>query len=150
MCDILISVKPKYVEEILSGKKTVELRRRTPRIPVGTRVWIYSTLPDAHVRVVATVEKIEEKTPSTIWKNNSSKMSLSKAEYNHYVTGRSRVCALHLSNITPFYKPISLQCLRDKHPDFCPPQFFKFLDIKSGLIISFTKSVKNKYKQPIL
>jgi len=141
MCDILISIKPKYVEEILSGKKTVELRRRAPRVPVGTRMWVYSTLPDAHVRMVATVEKLEEWSPSTIWKKNSSKMALSKSEYNGYVDGRSKVCALHLSKVMPLSTPLSLQKLRDKSQKVHPPQFFKFLDSQSELVRSLLHRV---------
>ena len=139
MCDILISIKPQHVEDILNGKKTVELRRRAPRIPVGTRMWVYSTLPDAHVRMVATVEKLEELAPSTIWRKNSKKMALSKSEYNGYVDGCSKVCALHLSKITQLSKPLSLQKLRDEQPGFNPPQFFKFLDSKSVLVHSFLR-----------
>lgn len=141
MCDILISVKPKYVEEILSGKKTVELRRRVPRIPIGTRVWIYSTVPDAHVRLVATVERLEEQIPLIIWRRNSSKMGISRSEYNAYVEGCSKVCALHLSEVMPFSAPLSLQKLRDSQGIFNPPQFFKFLDSKSALVQNFLQRV---------
>jgi predicted transcriptional regulator len=133
----LISIKPKHVEDILSGKKTVELRRRALRIPAGARVWVYSTLPDAHVRMVAKVEQLEEWAPSTIWRKNSSKMALSKSEYDGYVEGCSKVCALHLSEVRPLSKPLSLQKLRDKQQGFNPPQFFKFLDEDSVLVRNF-------------
>lgn len=145
MCDILISIKPRHVEDILSGKKTVELRRRAPRIPIGTRVWVYSTLPDGHVRMVTTVEKLEEWAPSTIWRKNSKKMALSKSEYDGYVAGCSKVCALHLSKVTPLSKPLSLQKLRDKQTGFNPPQFFKFLDSRSALVRSLLRRAAVRY-----
>lgn len=139
MCDILISIRPKHVEDILSGKKTVELRRRAPRVPVGTRVWIYSTLPDANIRLVATIEKLEEWSPSTIWRRNASKMALSKSEYKAYVGTCSKVCALHLAEVTPLVKPISLDKLRSSHGGMNPPQFFKFLNAESALMRSFLR-----------
>ena len=43
--DILISVRPKFVERIASGEKAAELRRRAPRIQPGCRVWIYTKAP---------------------------------------------------------------------------------------------------------
>lgn len=141
MCDILISIKPKHVKDLLSGIKTVELRRRALRIPVGTRIWVYSTLPDAHVRMVATVEKLEEWAPSTIWRKNSKKMALSKLEYDGYVEGCSKVCALHLSSVTPLSNPLPLQKLRDKQQGCNPPQFFKFLDTNSALVRSFLSRI---------
>ncbi len=134
MCDILISIKPKYVEAILKGEKTVELRRRALRIPEGTRVWIYSTIPDGHVRAVAVVKKMEEWAPSTIWKKNSKTMSLSKVEYNKYVDGCTKVCALHLSKVAALSTPMPLDELRTKEPGLNPPQFFKFIDSRSTLL----------------
>ncbi len=45
--EILISLKPKHANEIFDGGKTVELRKRRPKIKPGTRVWIYATSPIA-------------------------------------------------------------------------------------------------------
>lgn len=42
--DVLLSLKPKYAEMILSGKKTVELRKRWANKEVD-KVWIYATEP---------------------------------------------------------------------------------------------------------
>jgi predicted transcriptional regulator len=44
--DLLVSVRPKYASQILSGKKTVELRRKFPEtIAAGTLALIYSSSP---------------------------------------------------------------------------------------------------------
>lgn len=32
---ILISIKPKYVADILNGKKTIEIRKTMPKVIVG-------------------------------------------------------------------------------------------------------------------
>jgi len=63
-------------------------------------MWVYSTLPDAHVRMVATVEKLEEWAPSTIWRKNSKKwrypnlntMGMWQAvlKFAHYISQTSR------------------------------------------------------------
>jgi hypothetical protein len=47
--DVVFSIRPPHVENILAGTKTVELRRRFSRtVKVGTRALIYSTTPHVH------------------------------------------------------------------------------------------------------
>jgi predicted transcriptional regulator len=91
--------------------------------------------------MVATVEKLEEWAPSTIWRKNAKKMALSKSEYDGYVGGCSKVCALHLSKITALSDPLSLQKMRGKQHGFNPPQFFRFLDEDSALVRSFRERI---------
>jgi predicted transcriptional regulator len=43
--DYLISLQPHHTDRIRAGEKTVEFRRRTPPIPIGSRLWVYSKLP---------------------------------------------------------------------------------------------------------
>lgn len=40
---VLFSIKPKYCEQIISGKKTVEVRKKIPKISVPFPVYIYET-----------------------------------------------------------------------------------------------------------
>lgn len=40
---VLISIKPKWVEKIASGKKTVEVRKTKPKIDVPFKCYIYET-----------------------------------------------------------------------------------------------------------
>ena len=42
---IVLSLKPRFADVVLAGKKTVELRRAEPKIVVPTRALIYSTSP---------------------------------------------------------------------------------------------------------
>lgn len=43
MESILISIKPKYVEKILNGEKTIEIRKNKPNIELPCKVYIYCT-----------------------------------------------------------------------------------------------------------
>jgi predicted transcriptional regulator len=38
-----MAIHAMYAETILSGRKTIEFRRQQPRIPKGTRIWLYAT-----------------------------------------------------------------------------------------------------------
>ena len=43
MKSILISIKPKYVADILNGRKTIEIRRTMPKCDLPIDVYIYCT-----------------------------------------------------------------------------------------------------------
>ena len=43
MKSILISIKPKYVADILNGKKTIEIRKTKPNVDLPIDVYIYCT-----------------------------------------------------------------------------------------------------------
>ena len=42
---VLISIRPKWVEKILSGEKTLELRKTRPKLETPFKVYIYCTNP---------------------------------------------------------------------------------------------------------
>lgn len=91
MKSILISIQPQYVEKILNGEKTIEIRKTMPKCELPRKVYIYCTknngkgigkypfykfcdnkLNDLNGKVVAefTLNKIE-----TLWQNNKNKTS---------------------------------------------------------------------------
>jgi predicted transcriptional regulator len=120
----IISLKPRYVQSILSGKKTIELRKRTINLLPGTYLWIYATLPLGSIRAVAKIESIHTATPQSIWKKYSSYIGLSKKEFNTYVNGSSKISAIALTSIKEINPPLALSNLRAKVENFHPPQFF--------------------------
>ena len=46
---ILISIKPKYVADILNGKKTIEIRKSMPKCDLPCKVHIYCTKDTKHL-----------------------------------------------------------------------------------------------------
>ena len=42
---IMISIKPQYVEKILNGEKTIEIRKTMPKCELPCKVYIYCTKP---------------------------------------------------------------------------------------------------------
>lgn len=45
MKSILISIQPQWVEKILNGEKTIEIRKTKPKIELPCKVYIYCTKP---------------------------------------------------------------------------------------------------------
>jgi predicted transcriptional regulator len=44
---VLISIRPKWVEKIASGEKTIEVRKTKPKLETPFKAYIYCTMPDA-------------------------------------------------------------------------------------------------------
>ena len=48
MKSVMISIQPKWVEKIASGKKTVEVRKTMPKLPTPFKCYIYCTKGHFH------------------------------------------------------------------------------------------------------
>ena len=128
MENALISIYPSFVEAIQSGKKTVELRTRTPKFNCGTRLWIYSTKPVSKIQLVAYVTGLTTDSPTSIWESFCTEMAISRKVFREYCSGHRKVCAISLSNVSKLQSELSLDALRQIMPAFQPPQFFTSLN----------------------
>ena len=126
--EILISVKPQYFDLMVAGQKTVELRRRAMRVPIGTRVWIYATLPSGCVGAVGEVSHVHEIPPRAIWNRFADRAGISKQAFYEYFDGSNLGYAIVFQRIVPLNRAILLDDLRRQVGSFHPPQFYKRLD----------------------
>lgn len=117
----LISIKPKYAEAILAGRKTVELRRRIPALVPGTRLFIYSTLPVGAVVGAVTLEGGARGTPGEIWDEYAPQAGVERDDYNAYFRGTDEAVGLILTCVQRV-APVTIQALRMLRPGFHPPQ----------------------------
>ena len=125
--DILISVKPEYFGQMLNGDKTVELRRRPVRVPVGTRVWIYETIPSGRVGAMAEVSAIDEDTPAEIWRRHRNRVGISQQAFSSYFMGAKHGCAVVFRRVQPLRRALELTELRQLLGVFVAPQFYRKL-----------------------
>lgn len=121
---ILISLDSRHAENILNGRKLVELRRRSMRVSPGATVWIYAKLPVGSVVGHAKVESVDSSSPAQLWRRYGSVSGLSKQEFFDYFLGVSQGVALVLSEKTRLKKPLTLKSIRQVDEGFHPPQFF--------------------------
>lgn len=131
--DILISVLGRFADGMIDGTKRVELRRRAPKVPPKTRMWIYEKAPTASVRALAILGQVHELPPNEIWDRYGSKIGLTAVEFDEYVNGARTVSALVLDHVHHLRTAIGLETLRGISGRFHPPQFYLKLP-KSGLI----------------
>lgn len=122
----LLSIKPKFVEQILSGEKKYEYRRRLfAREDVETIV-IYETLPVG--RVVAEVEilSILRNTPSALWEETQGDSGISEQFYFSYFAGLEEAFAIKLGSVRVFERPLLLSEYNSKLTH--PPQSFIYVE----------------------
>lgn len=122
--DVLISIEPRYFDSILSGKKTVELRRRAPQIPKGSRIWLYSKSPVATIAATCELRYSETLTLPDMWRTHGSELAITKSEFDSYLSGLGVATALVLKEVRELRSPVDLAQARSLRMNFQPPQFF--------------------------
>ena len=125
-----MSIKPKYVEKIISKEKTYELRRNIFKREVSN-VLIYSTSPEKKIVGYFKSKKIIKNTPENIWYDLSDKLGVSKKDFFDYFENKDECFALKIDDLKVFKSPIET----DELNDFRAPQSFKYLNEKETEII---------------
>ncbi len=126
--DMLVSIRPIYADKILSGEKTIELRRRFPEFDViGSSVLIYSTSPVqaivGHARIVDVHRlKIEE-----IWRKFSGQACIARQDFVRYFQGVDEGFAIQLGGVGKFDRPLTAVDLREEYGVY-PPQSYRYVD----------------------
>ena len=107
MCKILISINPEHVDNIISGIKKYEYRRKAAKKDVSSII-IYETTPIK--RVVAEVEILEvlELPVKELWELTKDASGISEDFYLSYFNGRQVAYAYKLGKVTKYSEPKSL------------------------------------------
>lgn len=134
MNNAIISLKPKYVKKILSGEKTIEIRRRKINLLPGTQLWIYATLPWGSIEAVTEIKSIISESPGMLWKMHSSQLGITKKEYDLYVKGCNEVTVMTFMTIRKIDPSPNLRFLKSNIKNFHPPQFFMRIPDNSRLL----------------
>lgn len=124
----VISIKPEYVEAIIEGCKTYELRRRRPSLSHGDKLIIYETSPGKKVMAVAEVDRIMGAEIDSLWEKVKGHCAVGYTDFLNYFSGCDIGYALKLKNIVTYRNPYTLEDLREYMPQYNPPQFFHFLN----------------------
>lgn len=120
---LLISTRPTFVEQILTGTKTVELRRKKPQLRPGAAVYIYAT---ASVKAVvaraqlAGIVSLPRRACGKRW-----------GEFFHYFAGCSIGHGLVLSCVEKLAEPVTMAELREC--GIAVPQSWRYLPHRPGV-----------------
>ena len=122
MASILLSIKPEYVERILSGSKKYEFRKRLANKSVD-KILMYSTAPT--MKVVGEVQILEtiSASPTALWESTKEFAGISRNKYREYYKGCKVAYAYQLGQVTRYEPPKELIEFNVKFP----PQSFIYL-----------------------
>lgn len=134
---VLISIRPEWVEKILAGEKTLEIRRTRPKLETPFKGYIYCTNSGAtmgmcgkHGKVVGefTCNKVTNLfSNSRFWLNEDDVLQtcLSAAEIRKYANCANGLYGWHISNLKIYGEPKPLSefkglCKIDVDCGCCP------------------------------
>lgn len=124
---ILISIHPRHADAILSGKKTVELRKRVPKLLDGDRVYLYVTVPRQELAGWFTVSKVLAGSPSWLWTRVSKACCIERFDYEGYFRNAETGHGIIVKKVEKYNSPMPLGDLKKKWPKFIPPQSFLYI-----------------------
>jgi predicted transcriptional regulator len=147
--DIVFSVKPEYSEKIVSGIKTVELRRRFPGdVPLGTIALIYATTPTQALTGIAQIESVFSNPPEDIWEEFAEEACIRREEFDSYFAGTTIATAIKLRRARPLRRSLQLDELRERF-NFEPPQSFLYATPQLREALSYQCSeISDRHKRP--
>lgn len=127
---ILISVKEIYAQQIVIGRKRVELRKSFPTSKEGSRVYIYIPAPNKKIIGYFDIEKINKMPLATLWKVAGHLAALSRDDFFAYFSGKEFGISIHFNKFNLFNTSLSLNFIKQNLPKFHPPQSYIYLDKK--------------------
>lgn len=133
---LFLSIHPDYVDAIVEGRKTVELRKQKPRAEIGSMIVIYATTPRCQIVATALLSKIVVRPPESMWRLVGKDAAVSKSEFSCYFEDRETAVGIFLTNVRVLDDPISLEELRQWWQKFHPPQQYRYLTVDQQELIS--------------
>lgn len=120
---LLISVHPRFAEEILSGRKRVEFRRKRPGRRLDYLV-IYATAPQKVIVCFAEVKEVDKGKPIRIWQRYAKVSGIDRASFLKYCGDQPSACAISLGRVYSLRDPQPISFVDEAQT---PPQGFRYV-----------------------
>lgn len=123
---VLLSVKPTYAHLLVSGIKTIELRRRFPEdLKEGTRCIVYATSPVKKVIGECTIKKVHGLAIHSLWKKYGHDAMVSWADFSRYYENTDMGYALEITKPISYEKHIELNKIANEV--ISAPQSYRYI-----------------------
>jgi type I restriction enzyme S subunit len=123
--DVLLSIKPKFAESIINGRKKYEFRKNAFSKKNIGRVYIYSTTPIKKVIGFFKISKIIEDKQINLWHHLKDEAGISEEDFFDYFKNREIGFALEIVEVEKFENPVDPKIM---FPNFVPPQSFCYIN----------------------
>lgn len=139
---VLLSIKPRFVDQILAGTKRVEFRRSWPNKDIGPMV-LYSSSPVQRLVGVAYIDRIIETDTEGLWKlAEEYGGGLGYDELVEYFKGKKTAFGILIKSVDVAIIKIDP---KEIFPQFRPPQSYQYLspDDYVGTFLKLFPSAEN-------
>jgi predicted transcriptional regulator len=134
--NVIFSIRPEYADKIMSGNKTVELRRRfANEAVIGAIAFIYSSAPAQRMIGYATIRDVRRMQVQKIWRKYSSTACITKSAFDKYFAGTEHGYAIELTDVTALDEPISARELTQRF-GFRAPQSYQYAKTEYSSLIA--------------
>lgn len=123
---VLYSIKPKYVQRILSGVKAFEYRKTIYLDSAIRHMFIYATSPLQKVVAKCEIVNVLGDSPNVIWEKTKYASGISKEEFFSYFANARVAYAIQIKNVSAFEKE---KCLEDFGVMVAPQSFVYVEDV---------------------
>jgi len=110
--NVLLSMKPQYVEKVLSGEKKYEFRKRIWKKNVD-RVFIYATSPVKRIVASFVPGEIVEGAPEDLWNRFGEFSGISWKEFSDYFKGGEKGFTIKVKELKNFNDPLDPHSMID-------------------------------------
>ncbi|NME50812.1 ASCH domain-containing protein [Enterococcus cecorum] len=104
----LLSIKPEFVDEIMSGRKRFEYRKKVFKRKDVTTIVVYATKPFGKVVGEFEVDEIIEDDLDILWQETKRYSGIAKKFFDEYFKDRDSGFAIKIKNFTAYDVPIDL------------------------------------------
>lgn len=105
---ILLSIKPQYVEKIISGEKRYEFRKREfKRRDIDTIV-VYSSSNVKKLVGEIKFKRILSDTPYKIWQKTHAQSGMTEDSFMRYYMNKDKAYAIVIDSFLPYNEPIEI------------------------------------------
>jgi len=130
---VLMSIKPKYVKQIINGKKLFEFRKIIFDHKQVNRVIIYASSPVKKIVAEFAISKIIADEPTKLWKICNKYGGIEEKTFMAYFEGKQKAFSIVIDNLKIYDNPIDPYSLIEK---FRPPQSYMYFDNKIDILES--------------
>lgn len=89
MKPIIISIKPKWAALIRAGRKTIELRRRFPKLPGGSSAILYESSPICGLTAILRISAVHELDTKDLWRLYGTSSCVDDRQFADYFADRT-------------------------------------------------------------
>ena len=120
-----MSIKPEFVDRIVSGEKKYEFRRVLYKRDDISRIVVYASSPVCRIVGEIEVASLITDTPENLWQKTKDKAGISEQFFFAYFSGRDKANAIEVKAFHPYKEQVKL---KDKYPSLVPPQSFCYIE----------------------